>query len=740
MSRRGLASVVPVLVIVLAVALRWSPGTSDYIDRLTNLSFDFYQRVAPRPYAPVPVRIVGVDDRSLAEFGQWPWPRTLIAALVDRLTAAGAATIAFDIVFAEPDRTSPRNLVSLLQKAGGSVDLSPAQIDELPDNDEILGAAIAKANVVLGYILTDAGTTAPTNAPKAGFAASGENPYRFVGSFDGAVVNLPLLRQAAQGDGFLNHEPEWDRVVRRVPVLARIGSAAQPSLAAEALRVATGTRSYIVKGAGASGENNFGQNTGMVALRIGGSTVPTDAAGRVWLHYTTPQPDRTAPAADILAGRFDRAFIDGNIVLIGLTFAGSNDLVATPLTPAMPGVEVHAELIEQALLGWFLARPDWALGAETLFTVVVALGLVILLQRGGAIPGAALAFAALAAASAGSWYAFSAHRMLVDPVYPAIVIAAVYSIATLLGYRRTQTAHRAVRGAFARYMSPALVDELARHPEKLVLGGETRTMTLMFCDIRGFTTISEGLDARQLTQFINEFLSPMTEIILDHRGTIDKYIGDCIMAFWNAPLHDADHAEHAVRAAQAMRHRLVELNVEWRRRAEAEGRIFTTVEMGIGINTGECSVGNMGSQQRFDYSVLGDAVNIASRLEGLTKLYGVDCIIGESTAALVPDWPFIELDLVLVKGKVRPAQIFTLMPEAAGAAGAAAEWIAKHRRLIAAYRAQDWKTALAVTDDGLGEARRELGILYAVYKRRIEGFVEMPPPASWDGVYVAPEK
>jgi adenylate cyclase len=741
MSRRGLASIVPLLVIVVACALRMSPVTSDTIERVTNLCFDLYQRLAPRPYAPVPVRVVAIDDRGLAELGQWPWPRVVIATLVEKLAAAGAAAIVFDIVFAEPDRNSPRNLVTLLQKAGSTIEVSPAQLAALPDNDAELAGAIRNSKVVLGHILSDAATpAAPGGGGKAGFAASGDDPYRFVRRFDGAVTNLPPLRDAAAGNGFLNQEPEWDRVVRRVPVVARLGTIPQPSLAAEALRVATGARSYVVKGAGASGEGDFGQNTGMVALRIGGVTVPTDEAGRVWLHYTAPQPERTVSAVDVLGGRFDRAAVQDNIVVVGLTFAGSNDLVATALTPALPGVEVHAQLIEQMILGWFLARPDWAPGAETVFTAIAGLCLTLLLTRGSATAGAALAGASVGIAWAGSWYAFGTFRLLVDPVYPTVVIAMVYSTQTLLGYHRTQTAHRAVRSAFGRYMSPALVDELARHPEKLVLGGETRTMTLMFCDIRGFTTISEGLDAKQLTQFINEFLSPMTEIILAHRGTIDKYIGDCIMAFWNAPLDDLDHAEHAVRAAQAMRHRLVALNTAWRQRAEAEGRDFATVKIGIGINTGECSVGNMGSQQRFDYSVLGDTVNVASRLEALTKLYGVDCIIGESTVLMLPEEPLVEVDIVRVMGKLRPARIFTLLPERVGDSADAAQSMAEHRRLIDAYRAQDWTTALAIIDRGVDAPMRELGSLYAVYQRRIEGFREMPPAPDWDGVYVASEK
>jgi adenylate cyclase len=742
MFRRTFGFTLPFLVIVIAVALRAAPGTSDYIERFADLSFDLYQRIAPRPYTPAPVRIVDIDDQSLAEIGQWPWSRGIIASLVDKLSAAGAASIAFDIVFAEPDRTSPRLLLETLRKGDGVGNSLQPLLASLPDPDERLAKAIAAPNVVVGDILKDGIPPAQLDV-KAGIATTpaGNAPLVRVKQFDGAVANLAPIQSAAKGAGFLNHDPEWDRVVRRVPLLLRYRDKVQPSLAAEAIRVATGARTYIAKGAGASGEASLGENTGMVALKIGPAEIPTDAASRVWLHYTEHRPDRFISARDILAGKFDPAQIEGHIVLIGSTYAGGNDFVATPVAAVMPGVEVHAQLIEQVLLGWFLQRPDWAWGAEVLFIVLASLALVLLLPRVGALWSAALGAAALALAIGASWYAFAEHRLLIDPVYPAIVVILVYGVASLIGYLRTEARQREIRHAFSHYMSPHLVDELANNPEKLVLGGEIRTMTLMFCDVRGFTTISEGLTAAELTRFMNSFLSPMTEIIMAHRGYIDKYIGDCIMAFWNAPLDDREHAQNAVRAAQAMRRRLAELNEEWAKKAAAEGKPYKPLKIGIGINTGECSVGNMGSDQRFNYSVLGDPVNLASRLEGQGKPYGVDVVIGESTASLCPGWPFVELDLVAVKGKTQPVKIFTLMPEAEPSPQAdAAPALPEHAALLAAYRGQDWATALRLLDDGLAEKIGALAVTYEVYRRRIESFLEAPPPPEWDGVYVATEK
>src|SRR5262249_30861244 len=300
-------------------------------------------------------------------------------------------------------------------------------------------------------------------------------------------------------------------------------------------------------------------------------------------------------------------------------------------------------------------------GAEFLFTLLVGIALIVSLPRIGALGGAILGGASAAVAFGSSWLLFRYAQLLIDPVYPWAVITLVYLTATLLGHLRTEAQRRQIRGAFSQFMSPHYVDELAAHPERLKLGGQTRTMTIMFCDIRGFTSLSEKLDAASLTRFMNSFLSPMTEIITERKGTIDKYIGDCIMAFWNAPLDDPDHVTNAVRAAQAMRRKLVELNREWQ--MEDAYQVFLPVRIGIGLNTGECVVGNFGSLQHFDYSLLGDPVNLASRLESLGKVYGVDVIIGEETAARLGEPALIELDLVAVKGKSEAGHIYTLPQE-----------------------------------------------------------------------------
>jgi adenylate cyclase len=320
--------------------------------------------------------------------------------------------------------------------------------------------------------------------------------------------------------------------------------------------------------------------------------------------------------------------------------------------------------------------------------------------------------------------------VLIDPTYPIFVLVAVYLFSTLLNYRLTERRQREIREAFSRYVSPDYVEELARNPEKLVLGGEVRLMTIMFCDIRGFTSLSEGLSAHELGQLINSFLTPMTEIIMEHKGTIDKYIGDAIMAFWNAPLDDPDHAKNAVAAAVDMRLKLNELNRVW----ATEGRRM--LEIGIGVNTGECSVGNFGSNQKFNYSLLGDPVNLASRLEGLSKMYGVDLIIGEGTAEALDRPDLIELDLVAVKGKSRAVRIYTLPPHPVETQ----VYLARHAALLEAYRRRDWQAALGLLEDPVLAGERDMAPVYGLFRERIAEMQVEPPPADWDGVFVAHEK
>ena len=732
-------TVVPGAVLLAGLLIWWANPAP--IEEAQYQAFDLLLRLHPRTYRDAPVRIVDIDDETLAKYGQWPWPRTQIAELVTKLNDLGVAVAAFDAVFSEPDRTSPLQVLPLWPP-DPETDALREHVDKLPDHDQVLAQTIRGAHVVTGFAFTkQAIGRAP--ALKASFAFSGDQPQEYVPQLPGTVLSLPILEEAAAGNGHFNQWPDQDGIIRRVPLLMRYRDNLYPSLVMEALRVAQGASAYKVKTSGGSGAMNFGARTGIVKVQIGRLVVPTDGQGRVWLYDTGPVERRTLPAWRVLSGEVEPGALDGAIVYIGTSAAGLKDLRATPLNPVAAGVELHAQLTEQMLLGEYLQRPDWARGAEGLYMLLLGLLLILLLPRLGPVWCACLGVLAIAGVCLFSWLMFLRHAFLIDPVWPSLLTLAIYIVASSIGFLRAELQRRQVRHAFSRYLSPALVARLAERPEQLTLGGENRNMTILFTDIQGFTGIAEQLDAQALTKFMNRFLTPMTRLILECAGTIDKYIGDCIMAFWNAPLDDPQHAAHACQAALAMRDHLVVLNKAIAEEATIEGRPPITVHIGIGINTGVCSVGNFGSEQRFDYSVIGDSVNLASRLEGQTRTYGVDVILGETTYEQAGEHAVLELDLIRVKGKSRPARIFGLLGDHALKLSERFRTLTLHHQaMLAAYRAQRWTEAKELMSDCLAmdTDRTRLRKLYALYEQRINTFQISSPGPQWDGVYVATSK
>jgi adenylate cyclase len=436
----------------------------------------------------------------------------------------------------------------------------------------------------------------------------------------------------------------------------------------------------------------------------------------------------------VLNGEIGADAIEGRILIIGTSAAGLLDLRATPLEASVPGVSLHAQAIEQILQGAYLQRPDFATPAELLYILVLGILIAFLIYRLGALGSAVLGGAAIAAVIGISWYAFDAFGWLVDPIYPAMALAAIYLAGTLVVFLRTERERNRVRHAFSHYMAPALVERLADDPSRLKLGGETRDMTLLFSDVRGFTGISEGLDAEELTRFLNSLFTPLSNIILDEQGTIDKFMGDAVMAFWNAPLDDSAHPSHACSAALRMMREMEVLNEHWREEAEAKGRPFKPVRLGIGLNTGVCCVGNLGSETRFDYSVIGDNVNVASRLEGQSKTYDVGTVVGESTTVRAPDFAFLELDLLKVKGKTEATRAFALLGDSALKQSQSFIALAeRHGEFLARYRTKDWDAAEALSRECEKMNTSRLDHLYALYRERIAFFRISPPPPQWDG-------
>lgn len=727
---------IPFLVLVLVIGLRVL--FSEKIDAVSLRLFDRYQNLKPRVYKEAPVRFVDIDDDTLAKIGQWPWPRTQVAELISRLTAQGASVVVMDILFAEPDRTSPVNLLPFWKSELPELKALQQKAADLPDHDQFLAKTISENRVVTGFTLTS-GKNSGTFSVKAGFAHSGENPADYLPQFTGYISNLASIERNASGSGSFNFIAENDGVLRRVPLIFRYQNQLVPSLAAEALRAAQEASSFIIKTSGASGETNFGEHTGITSVKIGEFAVPTDPEGRIWLYDTGKVPSRCLAAWKVLDGSADSSLIEGNIIFVGSSAAGLKDLRTTPLNPVAAGTEVHAQLAEQILLQDFLNRPDWAPGAEMLFLILLGLALIFFLPMLGAMLCALLSLGAIGTAFAFSWYAFIKLHWLLDPLTPSAAVLIIYLTVSLMNYLRTEAEKNQIRGAFSQYVSPALLKKISDHPELLKLGGEIRPMTVLFSDIRNFTAISEQFSAEELTHFMNRYLTPMTDIILKNSGTVDKYIGDSIMAFWNAPLSDPHHAQNACRAALEMFSYLKLWNAEMSEESRKKNRPFAPIAIGIGINTGECCVGNMGSSQRFDYSVLGDDVNLASRLESQSKQYCVPIVIGQNTAEKIIGFAMLELDMIRVKGKQIPSKIYALLGDSELKENAAFTALsANHYKMITAYRAQRWEE----TENLLGNLLKEgsflnLEGLYRLYQERILVYRTTPPGSSWDGVYTA---
>jgi adenylate cyclase len=730
MGPRLLYALIVGAVIAGALALRiWDPSP---VARLRAVVFDTYQQINPRRFDPgLPLRIVDIDEESLKRIGQWPWPRTVLADLVKKLSDNGAAAVGFDMVFPEPDRMSPAIALRFWPQSDALAGLRE-EVEKLPSNDQVFAEAIGQGPVVLGFIATPQGGSTPQS--KAGFAHGGDDPSLFAPSYPGAAASLPELQDKASGAGSLNWLPEHDQIIRRVPMVVQVGDKLYPSFAADMLRLAQGASTYVVKSSGASGEKAFGEKTGIVEVRIGDYEVPTEADGQMWIRFTKQVKERYLPAWKVLNGNIGKEDIEGRLAIIGTSAAGLLDLRATPLEASVPGVELHAQAIEQILQGSFLQRPDFATPAELFYILVLGLLIALLIYRLGAAGSAVLGGIAVATVIGVSWYTFDAFGWLVDPIYPAIALTAIYLAGTLFVFLRTERERNRVRNAFGHYMAPALVERLADDPSRLKLGGETRDMTLLFSDVRGFTAISEGLDAEELTHFLNSLFTPLSKIILEEQGTIDKFMGDAVMAFWNAPLDDSEHASHACQAALRIMKEMPGLNEHWRSEAVVKGRSFNPVKIGIGLNTGVCCVGNLGSETRFDYSVIGDNVNVASRLEGQSKMYDVVTIVGESTTARAPDFAFLELDLLKVKGKTEATRIFALLGDnALKQTRGFIDLTGRHDEFLRKYRARDWDTA----DQLRRECDRMNGAglhqLYAIYRERIVFFRQNPPPPHWDG-------
>jgi adenylate cyclase len=619
------------------------------LQTLRHQGFDQYQRWQPRIHEAVPVRIIDIDEASLEKVGQWPWPRNKLAQLVEQLGAQGAVAIGFDAVFAEPDRTSPARVSA---QWAVSPELARS-LQTLPDNDATFAQAIAVHNVVLGFALRS-----DAEVPRSQ-AAITQAPYRYVWlgepspqvlhGFATAVQPLPELIAAAKGSGALTFMPDGDGVVRRVPMALALAGAPVPSLSAELLRVAQGVDNHILRGA-------EGPVPALAQVRIGQTTVPTNAQGEMWLHYTTEQPARYVPAWHVLAGGADPALLEGHIVLVGSSAQGLMDLRFNSLGRVMPGVEAHAQALEQVLSGHYLNRPNWAVSAEL---IAVVLGCVAMVWIGTFLPSmwaAGVALALVGVVLWGGWSAFSNHRLLMDSFTPALAWMMAFALASLSRHFWSEREQRWVKEAFSRYISPNRVEYLMNNPGQLELGGKRQHCSFVFSDLAGFTTLMENIDPAAAVSLLNAYFEEMVSIAFRHQGTLDRFMGDALAIMFSAPVVQPDHAQRALDCAMEMH----AFAMGYARDLQSKGIAFGHTR--FGVHSGEVIVGNFGGNALFDYRALGDPVNTAARLEGVNKHLGTLICVSEHTLSGCVDVSARPVGHLVLKGKKNALQVFEPLP------------------------------------------------------------------------------
>ena len=711
-----------------------------FLARLEALAYDArLQLTMPRGVDPRIV-IVDIDERSLATEGRWPWRRDRVALLLDRLfDEYKVRAVGFDVVFAERDESSGLGVLRELgQNELKGLPQYQAALEHIAprlEYDRILAEKIRGRAVVLGYYfnLDPEDRAARTNElpaptlPRGIFQGRNIQPTRWTGF----GANLPPLQQAAAAAGHFNPWPDPDGVTRRVPMLAEYGGAYYEPLSLAVVRVLLGMPEVRPGFTAAGGWAK--SYPGLEWLDVADLRIPVDRDVTALVPYRGGQHSFPyVSAADVLSGKASPSVLEGRIVLVGSTAPGLNDLRSAPVANIFPGVEIHANLISGMLDGRIKQMPPYVLGAEVVLLALAGLVMALVLPLLNPHQ-ATLTTAGVAVAVVGTNLAVWQYGNLVLPLASGLLmVLLLFGLNMSYGFFVESRAKKQIAGRFGQYVPPELVDEMSRHPERFSMEGESREMSVLFSDVRGFTTISEGLDPKELSELMNQFLTPLTQVIYRRRGTIDKYMGDCIMAFWGAPVADGQHPRNAVLAGLEMLATMDTLQPQFRARG------WPDLHVGVGVNSGRMSVGNMGSEIRVAYTVMGDAVNSASRFEGLTKQYGVGMIVGEATRAACKDIVFRELDRVRVKGKNEPVGIYEPIGPAAEVGKDLLDEVALWQQVLKLYRAQEWDLAelqlvnLQRMHPGRG--------LYPIFIARLAHYRRNPPGPGWDGTWSAESK
>ena len=689
--------------------------------------------------------IVDIDEKSLVEKenggeGRWPWPRDRLAQMLDQLfDHYQIAILGLDIVFAERDESSGlRVLEALAKKELREVSGFQATLQKIQpqlDYDAIFAAKIKDRPVVLGYTFTR------EKEKESGSKGKLPSPALPPGTFTGKTIafpvyssftaNLPDLQRVATNGGYFTLDPDPDGILRRVPMLTEYAGAYYEPLSLAIVRLLLGNVQVVP---GYPGEKIGSKNyPGLEWLEVGPIKVPVDEAAAALIPYRGKggregKSFNYFSAIDVIQGRVAATELKGKIVLVGTTAPGLLDLRATPVEAVYPGVEVHANIISGMLDQNIKQKPPYVIGAEFILLLIVGLGMALQLPRLNPLKSLLATVAVLSLVLAANLAIFHIGNLVLPLASGLALISLLFALNMSYGYFVEARGKRQITGLFGQYIPPELVDEMAKNPDGFSMEGESREMTVLFTDVRGFTTISEGLDPKQLSQLMNEFLTPLTEVIYKHRGTVDKFMGDCIMAFWGAPLADPNHARNAIMAGLEMHDALAKLKTEF------DARGWPEIRIGVGLNTGRMSVGNMGSKLRTAYTVMGDAVNLASRLEGITKEYGADMIVGEATREAVPDVIFRELDRVRVKGKDEAVAIYEPIGLQGTVAKPKLDEIRLYAQFLRFYRGQDWDQAeLQLLN--LQKILPDNKLYNETFVGRIAFLRSNPPGNGWDGAF-----
>lgn len=720
------------LTLALLTSLGAAPYLSSFYQRLELLVYDLRMQIhLPQHVQPnlAPILIVDLDEESLHKYGRWPWSRSLVGQLTQELTAAGAAIIGFDILFGEPERNPAAEVLADLH---ADSNLSQELQALLPsfDRDQEFAQTLATSEAILGYVFHSqydlTSGCLPTELP----IDSAQVAQLALPKMQGYAAPLEVLTQQALSSGFFSLQPDADGLVRRAPLLARYDNLLYPSLALEMLRQFMLLEDLTLQTAEISGLHH------LEAVQLASNlSLPTDGQGQLLVPFRGPE--RTfpyIPAWQVLDKTYAPETFTHALVLIGTSAPGLLDLRAIPLDAVYPGVEVHANILAAMLDKKFLQQPSWAAGAN--FVLALIAGLILALALPWLSAWKQLVLSVLVAAvvvfiTGWLWVQAGIVLAVAAPLFLVVFSLALFNF--VWGFVYESMTRNRLAFMFGQYVPPEIVAEMNNNPNSFSFAGEERELSVLFSDIRGFTTLSEGLSAVELKDLLNRYLTPITGVIFEQRGTIDKYIGDLVMAFWGAPLTDKDHALHSIQAAQLMLSTTKKLSAEFLR----EG--LPAISVGIGINSGLMNVGDMGSSYRRAYTVLGDAVNLASRLESSTKYYGVDLIVGQRTQELTAShYIWRELDLVKVKGKTEPVSIYEPLGSPQDASPELLTELALYHQGLVAFRKQELASASSIFQQ-LAQLYPDTYI-YKLYLERIEQLSVQPEPIDWDGSWARTDK